>query len=133
MFSKEYINEYITDVQYFEGFIGAFGTIFTFIFFRRILKLKNMSIIVGLSFMTTWILRKSLMNIYKKLQTNDENENEYNVFIFNNEFKGVNLYILFIILVTTGLAYTVSLKKISHISILIYLFFITFFYFFVKK
>jgi hypothetical protein len=128
---SEFVNEYITDVQYFEGFIGAFGTIFSFIYFRRVLKLKNMSVVVGLSFLMTWILRKSLINVYIKLINN--NENKYNVNIMNNEMKGVNLYILFIILVTSVLVYNVALKKISYVSKLVYVFFIAFFYFFVKQ
>ena len=128
---SEFLNEYITDVQYFEGFVGAFGTILSFIYFRRVLKLKNMSVVVGLSFLTTWILRKSLMNVYVKLR--NDNENKYNVNIMNNEMKGVNLYILFIILVTSALVYNVALKKISYVSKLVYIFFIAFFYFFVKQ
>jgi len=128
---SEFLNEYITDVQYFEGFIGAFGTILSFIYFRRVLKLKNMSVVVGLSFLMTWILRKSLMNVYVKLR--NDNENKYNVNIMNNEMKGVNLYILFIILVTSALVYNVALKKISYVSKLVYVFFIAFFYFFVKQ
>jgi len=126
-----FLNEYITDVQYFEGFIGAFGTILSFIYFRRVLKLKNMSVVVSLSFLMTWILRKSLMNVYVKLR--NDNENKYNVNIMNNEMKGVNLYILFIILVTSALVYNVALKKISYVSKLVYVFFIAFFYFFVKQ
>lgn len=128
---SEFLNEYITDVQYFEGFVGAFGTILSFIYFRRVLKLKNMSVVVGLSFLMTWILRKSLMNVYVKLR--NDNENKYNVNIMNNEMKGVNLYILFIILVTSVLVYNVALKKISYVSKLVYVFFIAFFYFFVKQ
>lgn len=128
---SEFLSEYITDVQYFEGFIGAFGTILSFIYFRRVLKLKNMSVVVGLSFLMTWILRKSLMNFYVKLR--NDNENKYNINIMNNEMKGVNLYILFIILVTSVLVYNVALKKISYVSKLIYVFFIAFFYFFVKQ
>lgn len=128
---SEFLNEYITDVQYFEGFIGAFGTILSFIYFRRVLKLKNMSVVVSLSFLMTWILRKSLMNVYVKLR--NDNENKYNVNIMNNEMKGVNLYILFIILVTSVLVYNVALKKISYVSKLVYVFFIAFFYFFVKQ
>lgn len=128
---SEFLNEYITDVQYFEGFIGAFGTILSFIYFRRVLKLKNISVVVGLSFLMTWILRKLLMNLYVKLR--NDSENKYNVNIMNNEMKGVNLYILFIILITSALVYNVALKKISYVSKLVYVFFIAFFYFFVKQ
>ena len=128
---SEVMNEYITDVQYFEGFIGAFGTIISFTYFRRVLKLKNMSVVVGLSFLMTWIIRKLLMNIYVKLR--NDSENKYNVNILNNKTKGVNLYIIFIILLTSVLVYNVALKKISHISKLVYVFFIVFFYFFVKQ
>lgn len=128
---SEFLNEYITDVQYFEGFVGAFGTILSFIYFRRVLKLKNMSVVVGLSFLMTWILRKLLMNLYVKLR--NDSENKYNVNIMNNEMKGVNLYILFIILITSALVYNVALKKISYLSKLVYVFFIAFFYFFVKQ
>lgn len=128
---SEFLNEYITDVQYFEGFIGAFGSILSYTYFRRVLKLKNMSEVVGLSFLMTWILRKSLMNVYLKLI--NDSKNKYDVNIMNNNVKGVNLYILFIILVTSGLVYNVTLKKISYVSKLVYLFFIAFFYFFVKQ
>jgi hypothetical protein len=128
---SEFLNEYITDVQYFEGFIGAFGSILSYTYFRRVLKLKNMSVVVGLSFLMTWILRKSLMNVYLKLI--NDSKNKYDVNIMNNNVKGVNLYILFIILVTSGLVYNVTLKKISYVSKLVYLFFIAFFYFFVKQ
>ena len=127
----EYMNEYITDVQYFEGFIGAFGTIISFVFFRRVLSVKNMSIIVGLSFLMTWILRKVLMNYYVKLK--NDNTNKYNVSIGNNYIKGINIYILFIILLTSILVYNVALKKISYMSKLVYVFFVAFFYFFVKQ
>lgn len=128
---SDYINEYITDVQYFEGFVGAFGTILSFVYFRQILKLKNMSVVVGLSFLMTWILRKFLMNIYLKLR--NDKVNKYNVKIMNNEIKGVNIYILLIILLTSVLTYNVVLKKISYVSKFVYLFFIAFFYFFVKQ
>jgi hypothetical protein len=128
---SELMNDYITDVQYFEGFIGAFGSLLSFIYFRRVLKLKNMSIVVGLSFLLTWILRKVLMNIYIKFRNNEDNK--YDVNLFNTEFKGVNLYILFIILVTSGLAYNVALKKISYLSKIVYMFFVFFFYLFVKQ
>lgn len=125
------LNEYITDVQYFEGFVGAFGNVISFVYLRRFLKLKNISVVIGLSFLITWILRKSLMNIYIKLK--NDKENKYNVNILNNEIKGVNMYILFIILMTSLLVYNISLKNISHVSKLVYLFFIVFFYMFVKE
>lgn len=128
---SDFLNEYITDVQYFEGFVGAFGTILSFAYFRRISKLKNISVVIGLSFLVTWILRKILMNIYVKLR--NDSVNKYNVNILNNEIKGVNIYILFIILVTSVLTYSVALKKISYISKLIYVFFVAFFYLFVKQ
>jgi hypothetical protein len=128
---SNFLNEYITDVQYFEGFVGAFGTIISFVYLRRVLKINNMSVVVGLSFLITWILRKSLMNLYVKLR--NDSENKYNVNIMNNEMKGVNLYILFIIFVTSLLVYKVALKKISYVSKLVYVFFISFFYFFVKQ
>jgi len=127
----EYMNEYITDVQYFEGFVGAFGTILSFTFFQRILKLKNMSVIIGLSFLMTWILRKVLMNIYTKIDK--ENTNKYNLSIGNYNVKGINMYILFIILFTSILVYNIALKKISYMSKLVYVFFIAFFLFFVKQ
>ena len=71
------------------------------------------------------------MNIYKKLK--NDKENKYNVNILNNEIKGVNMYILFIILMTSLLVYNIALKNISHVSKLVYLFFIVFFYMFVKE
>lgn len=127
----EYTSEYITDIQYFEGFVGAFGTIVSFVFFRRILSLKNMSIIVGLSFLMTWILRKILMNIYIKLKK--DNTNKYDMSIGNYYLKGINIYILFVILSISGLVYNFALKKISYISKLVYTFFVAIFYIFVKQ
>ena len=126
MFS-EYTQKFITDVQYFEGFVGAFGTIFAFVFFRRILKLKNMSIVVGLSFLTSWIVSKVSMNIYKELK--NDTEKKYDI----GTMKGVNAFILFVILLSSALAYKVAIKKISYLSMLVYAFFISFFYFFVKQ
>ena len=82
---SDFLNEYITDVQYFEGFVGAFGTILSFAYFRRISKLKNISVVIGLSFLVTWILRKILMNIYVKLR--NDSVNKYNVNILNNEIR----------------------------------------------
>ena len=127
----QYMNEYITDVQYFEGFVGAFGTILSFTFFQRTLKLKNMSVIIGLSFLMTWILRKVLMNIYTKIDK--ENTNKYDLSIGNYNVKGINMYILLIILFTSILVYNIALKKISYMSKLVYVFFIAFFLFFVKQ
>lgn len=127
---SDFLKEYISDVQYFEGFIGAFGTIISFIFFNQVLKLNNTSVIVSLTFLMTWILRKFLMNIYIKLK--NDYENKYNVYILHNKIKGVDLYTFFIFLITSVLMYNTALKKISYVSKLVYVFFILFFYLFVK-
>jgi phosphatidylserine synthase len=124
MLTKHAMNEYITDIQYFEGFVGGFGSLFSFIFFQKVLKLQNISSIVGLSFLTTWILRKVLMNIYIKLK--NKKANKYNI-------KSVNLYIISIILISSLLAYIYAIKNISYLSVFVYALFILFFYLFVKQ
>lgn len=127
----KFMKNYITDEQYFEGFIGAFGTIASFIFFQRTLKLKNTSVIIGLSFLMTWILRKLSMNIY--IQLKNDSKSKYKIKILNKEFKGVNIYVFVNILLTSVLAYNVALKNTSYLSIFVYMICIVFFYFFVKQ
>ena len=59
---------FLTDAQLIEGFAGAFGQIISYHFFNDIVfknnDLKNLNIVLGLSFLTTWIIRKIFMNIY---------------------------------------------------------------------
>lgn len=59
----------IDDAEILEGIVGGIGTLCTFILFRHILNFKKKSgIILGLSFLTTWILRKIVMNIYNNIK-----------------------------------------------------------------
>ena len=68
----EYMDEYISDVQYFEGVISTFGKIISFVFFLRVLSIRNIRIIVGLSFLSTWVFRKLLINYYVILKNHFE-------------------------------------------------------------
>ena len=59
----------IDDSEILEGIVGGIGTLCTFILFRHILNFKKKSgIILGLSFLTTWLLRKIVMNIYNNIK-----------------------------------------------------------------
>ncbi len=64
---------FITDAQFIEGFAGTFGQILSYYFFHDIVfknKDKNLNIILGLSFLTTWLIRKIFMNLYNELKVN---------------------------------------------------------------
>lgn len=60
----------LNDEQYFEGFVGALGTIVSFFVFRQLFDLNNnnMGIVLGLTFISTWLIRKMGMNIYHHLK-----------------------------------------------------------------
>tara|TARA_B100001989_G_C24480561_1_gene434180 strand:+ start:271 stop:738 length:468 start_codon:yes stop_codon:yes gene_type:complete len=64
----------LTDAQFIEGFAGAFGQILSYHIFNDIVfkdsDSKNFNIILGLSFLTTWLFRKIFMNIYSELKLN---------------------------------------------------------------
>ena len=69
----------INDNEYFEGFVGALGTIVSYFVFRQLFdENKNMGIVLGLTFISTWIIRKIGMNIYKDLK--DELDVESSIF-----------------------------------------------------
>lgn len=124
------MNSLISDIEYFEGFIGAFGTLISFIFFRNILQLNNLGIIMSLSFFTTWLLRRICVSLYKELKYNGH---KYDFDVFNMRIKGTNLYTQLIILCSIIFAYFTSKKKISYVSIIMYLFFIINFYTYIMR
>lgn len=69
----------INDNEYFEGFVGALGTIVSYFVFRQLFdENKNMGIVLGLTFISTWIIRKIGMNLYKDLK--DELDVELSIF-----------------------------------------------------
>lgn len=64
---------FLTDAQFIEGFAGAFGQILSYHFFHDIVfkdSNKNLNIILGLSFLTTWLFRKIFMNLYSEIKLN---------------------------------------------------------------
>ena len=61
----------LNDSQYFEGFVGALGTMISFFVFRQIFDLNsNMGIVLGLTFISTWLIRKMGMSVYKNVKNN---------------------------------------------------------------
>lgn len=109
----------ITDIQYFEGFTGALGGIVAYIFLHNILRVKNIGVVIGLSFIISWLFRKIMMNYYTELKIKKQ-KNKLDYFI-----------ILTIILISI-LVYSMPFKRITYKSIIVYLIIILNFYFFVK-
>jgi len=75
------VYELLNDAEFFEGFVGALGTIVSFFVFRKIFSgSKNMGIVLGLTFITTWVIRKMGMNVYKHIKAGlKQTDKEWNI------------------------------------------------------
>lgn len=104
----------ITEDQYLEGLVGAFGTLFSFFFFRRLLGLKtNISVIVGLSFIVAWFIRKMFMNLYAKIKNQPDKT--------DSEIRHMKkIFVASLILISVISANMIAKKKISNKSKLVY-------------
>ena len=119
----------LNDEQYFEGFVGALGTIVSFFVFRQLFDLNNnMGIVLGLTFISTWLIRKMGMNIYyhmkEELQINKKNVKLSEIFDLSKVSNPKQTYYIIIIsfLLFVGVISTLTAKKvISPINIIVFL------------
>ena len=119
----------LNDNQYFEGFVGALGTMISFFVFRNFFDLNtNMGIVLGLTFISTWLIRKMGMSIYDQIKKNLKQENKsLNVNDYLNlsdvENPKQTYYIIVIsFLLFIGVMSTLTARKvISPVNIIIYL------------
>ena len=69
----------INDEQLIEGIIGAFGTAMNALIFKYIFKL-NMFLSILLAWLSTWFLRKIIINFYRTMKRN-KNKKGYGLFV----------------------------------------------------
>lgn len=69
----------INDEQLIEGIIGAFGTAMNALIFKYIFKL-NMFLSILLAWLSTWFLRKIIINFYRTMKKN-KNKKGYGLFV----------------------------------------------------
>ena len=119
----------LTDEQYFEGFVGALGTIVSFYIFRRLFDLNNnLGIVLGLTFISTWLIRKMGMSIYyhmkQELKIKKKNLKLSELFDLSKVSNPKQTYYIIVIsfLLFIGVISTLTAKKvISPINIIIFL------------
>lgn len=119
----------LNDNQYFEGFMGALGTMVSFFVFRKIFDLnKNMGIVLGLTFISTWLIRKMGMSIYYQVKKDLKQENKTlnisNYFNLSDVENPKQIYYIVVIsvLLFIGVVSTLTARKvISPVNIAIYL------------
>uniref|UniRef100_A0A6C0EG97 Uncharacterized protein n=1 Tax=viral metagenome TaxID=1070528 RepID=A0A6C0EG97_9ZZZZ len=131
MVSSDSNDEYqlLNDNQYFEGFMGALGTMVSFFVFRKIFDLnKNMGIVLGLTFISTWLIRKMGMSIYYQVKKDLKQENKTlnisNYFNLSDVENPKQIYYIVVIsvLLFIGVVSTLTARKvISPVNIAIYL------------
>lgn len=109
---------YISEVQMFEGFVGAFAAYIAFYLLRRNYKSKNIGIVAGLTFLISWVFRKIFVNNYSFLKKQSETKK------ITRFLTSYNKYAFLFLLCFTSLTYNTSLKKISNYHIVIYFIFI---------
>ena len=125
----------IHDREYFEGFVGAFGTIISFFVFRQLFDVDdNLGILLGLTFITTWLIRKMGMNIYKHMKSELEIDN-HDLYVkeidYLENFNDKKQYYIFtsLFFLIVGIMATLTAKKvISPINISIYLLYVVGFF-----
>lgn len=119
----------LDDNQYFEGFMGALGTMVSFFVFRKIFDLStNMGIVLGLTFISTWLIRKMGMSIYYQVKKDLKQKNK--TLIVSNYFnlsdvenpKQMYYIVVMSVLLFIGIMSTLTARKvISPVNITIYL------------
>tara|TARA_B100000035_G_scaffold195868_1_gene167298 strand:- start:339 stop:776 length:438 start_codon:yes stop_codon:yes gene_type:complete len=122
----------LRDKEYFEGFVGAFGTMISFFVFRQIFDLnQNMGIVLGLTFISTWLIRKMGMNIFNHVKQ-ELDLDEYKLKIgepydLENSEEPKKKYYIFVIsfFLLVGVMATLTAKKvISPLNIVIFLLYV---------
>ena len=119
----------LNDEQYFEGFVGALGTMISFFVFRQLFDLNNnMGIVLGLTFISTWLIRKMSMSIYfhmkEELKIKKKNLKLTEVFDLSKVSNPKQTYYIIVIsfLLFIGVVSTLTAKKvISPINIIVFL------------
>lgn len=119
----------LTEVEYFEGFVGALGTMISFFIFRQMFDLNNnMGIVLGLTFISTWLMRKIGMSVYfhmkEELKIKNKKLKLSEIFDLSNVSNPKQTYYIIVItfLLFIGIVSTLTAKKvISPINIVIFL------------
>jgi hypothetical protein len=119
----------LDDNQYFEGFMGALGTMVSFFVFRKIFDLStNMGIVLGLTFISTWLIRKMGMSIYYQVKKDLKQKNKTlfvsNYFNLSDVENPKQMYYIVVmsVLLFIGIMSTLTARKvISPVNITIYL------------
>ena len=119
----------LNDEQYFEGFVGALGTMISFFVFRQLFDLNNnMGIVLGLTFISTWLIRKMSMSIYfhvkEELKIKKKKLKLTEVFDLSKVSNPKQTYYIIVIsfLLFIGVVSTLTANKvISPINIIIFL------------
>ena len=111
----------ISDVQFIEGFVGAFAAVFCFYFLKKQLLLKNnVGIIGGLTFLISWTIRKMFVNTYVKYKAHSS---------LNETALSVNNLALAFAFFTGMAGYLTATKKINMSVFVIYFVFMIVLYF----
>ena len=119
----------LNDNQYFEGFMGALGTMVSFFVFRKIFDLNtNMGIVLGLTFISTWLIRKMGMSIYYQVKKNLKQENKtiiltdyFNLSDVENPKQTYYIIVISFLLFIGVMSTLTARKAISPVNIIIYL------------
>jgi hypothetical protein len=125
----------IHDREYFEGFVGAFGTILSFYVFRQLFDVDdNLGILLGLTFITTWLIRKMGMNIYTHMKS-ELNIDDHDLYVKEidylekyNDKKQYYIFTSLFFLIVGIMATLTANKALSTINISIYLLYVVGFF-----
>lgn len=116
------MNGYISEVQLFEGFVGAFAAYVAYYILKRKFKSKNNAgIVAGLTFLISWVIRKIFVNNYSFLKSQSESNKITNFLTSYNKFAFI------FILISSSIAYYTAIKKIYYYYIVIYVLFVCLF------
>lgn len=122
----------LRDKEYFEGFVGAFGTMISFFVFRQLFDLsENMGVVLGLTFISTWIIRKMGMNVFnhvkKELELDEYKLHINEVYDLENSEEPKKKYYIFVsfFFLFVGIMATLTAKKvISPLNVIIFLLYV---------
>ena len=111
------MEQYISQVQFFEGFVGAFAAFGSYHILKSKLKSKkNNDVVAALTFLISWIFRKVFVNVYLNLKKQNISSHSF--------YRVYNLYTFFFIFLTSLMTYFIATKKIQLWYITIYVLFV---------
>jgi len=103
----------LTDKQYAEAFLGAFGAVLSGFFFKKKFEKANIFFIIGFGWMIIWLTRKIGMNLYNNYK-NEKNTGDYSF-----HFSPLEIIEIDMVIITTLLLfvfyYTVISKRFDCI------------------